>query len=136
MSDESQENVRKMRELLAKSQTPKGNAEQVRHVTADRGGIAVHADGPVHIGISPVAQRKPFFTFNLLLRLYFLPIFLVYVGARLVPLWRSRPEGQPPFLGLQYIGSQVSLWELPVIGITTAVIAAGLAALTRWLLRS
>lgn len=75
MSDESQENVRKMRELLAKSQAPKGNAEQVRHVTADRGGIAVHAGGSVHIGMSPVAQRKPFFNFGRLLSLYSLLLF-------------------------------------------------------------
>lgn len=39
MSDESQERVRQMRELLAKSQTAKGDAEQVRHVSADRGGL-------------------------------------------------------------------------------------------------
>ncbi|MCC8686200.1 hypothetical protein [Xanthomonas campestris] len=135
MSDESQENVRKMRELLAKSQAPKGNAEQVRHVTADRGGIAVHAGGSVHIGMSPVAQRKPFFNFGRLLSLYSLLLFFAYIGLRMVPIWRSQPEEQSPVLRLYHIGEQVPLGELLVVFVVTTAIAAGFAALTRWAIR-
>ncbi|WDM68929.1 hypothetical protein [Xanthomonas cucurbitae] len=135
MSDQSQENVRQMRELLGKSQPHKGTAEHVRHVTADRGGIAVHAGGSVHIGMSPTPQKKPFFNFNRLLGIYFLLIVAAYVGLRLLPLWQSQPEGQSPILTLQYISSQAPLWEVPALAFGGTAIAACLAGLTRWLVR-
>ncbi|MBB5881184.1 hypothetical protein GGR74_002387 [Xanthomonas arboricola] len=135
MSDESQQNVRQIRELLAKSQSPKGNAEHVQHVTADRGGIAVHANGSVHIGMSPAAQKKPFFDFNRLTGLYFVLIVAAYIFFRLVPLWQSRPEGLAPIFALQYMSSQAPLWELAVLACGGAAVAACLAGLTRWLSR-
>lgn len=135
MSDESQEKVRQMRELLAKSQTSKGNAEHVRHVTADRGGIAVHAGGSVHIGMSPVAQKKPFFNFGRLVGIYFLLIVAAYIFFRLMPLWQSRPKGLAPIFTVQYMGSQAPLWELAVLAFGGAAVAACLAGLTRWLSR-
>ncbi|MEA9746584.1 hypothetical protein VDF76_05965 [Xanthomonas campestris pv. raphani] len=135
MSDESQEKVRQMRELLAKSQTSKGNAEHVQHVTADRGGIAVHAGGSVHIGMSPVAQKKPFFDFNRLAGLYFSLIVAAYVLFRLEPLWQGRPRGLAPIFTLQYMGDQAPLWELAVLAVGGAAIAACLAGITRRLLR-
>ncbi|MCP3048367.1 hypothetical protein K6X13_14890 [Xanthomonas euvesicatoria pv. allii] len=135
MSDESQERVRQMRELLAKSQTPKGDAEQVRHVSADRGGIAVHANGSVHIGMSPVAQKKPFFDFNRLTGLYFVLIVAAYIFFRLLPLWQSRPKGLAPIFTVQYMGSQAPLGELAVLAFGGAAVAACFAGLTRWLSR-
>ncbi|MCC5074338.1 hypothetical protein [Xanthomonas campestris] len=139
MSDESQEKVRQMRELLAKSQTTKGSAEQVRYVSADRGGIAVHAGGSVHIGMGPGGggggKRKPFFNFGRLLGIYSLLLFFAYVGLRMFPLWRSQPEGQSPILKLYNVGDQVPLEELLVVFIVITAVAAGLAALTRWLVR-